>query len=82
LRQGTTVFKHKRLSPAEVSAGLAEFGLTIRDYARLTGVGFNTVQKWLDGVDEPPHQVALNFALWRLPGALEKAWQESESRLL
>lgn len=80
MRQGITKFNHRRLSPAEVSAGLDEFGLSARDYAWLTGVGFNTVQKWLDGVDEPPHQVAANFAMWREPGALDAARAEAEKR--
>ena len=85
--QNTQQGRHKpysfeRLSPDEVQAGLDEFGLSVLDYCRLTGTGPKTVKKWIDGEDEPPHQVAHNFAVWRVPGALAAAWKEAESRLL
>lgn len=80
MRQGHKPYRFTRLSPAEVSAGLDEFQMSVGDYCRVTGTGPKTVQKWLDGEEEPPHQVAANFATWRVPGALKAAIDEAEKR--
>lgn len=73
-------YSFERLSPEQVQAGLDEFGLSILDYCRITGTGPKTVRKWLDGEDDAPHQVAANFAMWRVPGALDAARAEAEQR--
>jgi hypothetical protein len=73
-------YSFSRLSAGEVQAGLDEFGLSVLEYCWITGTGPKTVKKWLDGEDEPPHQVAANFAMWRVPGALDAARAEADKK--
>ena len=75
-------YKFKRMTSAEFSAALDEFEIGVGKFCRLTGAGPQTVQKWLDGVEEPPHWVAMAFACWRVPQALPAARDEAEARLI
>lgn len=71
-------YHYRRMSPAEISAELNRLGLTIGQLSRLWGFRYNgpddsTVQKWLDGRQDPPAYLPALFALLSMPGAIETA---------
>lgn len=67
-------YDHVRLTPAELSAGLDQAGLSIADFERLTGANRKTVMCWLRPASDPKHidppfWVSSWLALYLLPGA-------------
>lgn len=80
-------YKHRRMTPAELSAAVNELGLTAGNIMRLTGASRLTVENWLSpptmekGTDIP-HWLAVLLALLRLPGAMDEARRVTDERII
>jgi uncharacterized protein (DUF488 family) len=61
------------MTPAMLSAGLDETGLSMRQFARLTGAREDRVQKWLEGKEDIPPFVYCVLTMATIPAALAKA---------
>lgn len=62
-----------RWTAARFSSALAQLGITMREFGKLTGTKPERVKAWLDGDDNIPQSAALAAVLLTLPGALDLA---------
>ena len=74
--------KTKRLTGGEFAAALDTHDLSQREFCRITGASGKKVMQWADGSEDIPPWVAVFFAMAAVPGALDAARREAESRLL
>lgn len=74
--------KFKRMTCQEFNVALARHQLSQGSFCRLSGVSRKKVMQWVEGSEDIPPWVPVFFAAAEVPGALDAALQESESRLL
>lgn len=75
-------YKFRRMTGAEFSAALNTLGLSAGQFRRLTGASPKKVEQWLAGSEDIPPWVPPALASWAVPGGLQAARDEAESRLL
>lgn len=74
--------KHRRMTSDEFNAALETHHLTQGQFVRLTGASRKKVMEWADGVEDIPAWVPMFLAACAVPGGLDAARREAESRLL
>lgn len=72
-------YEYERMTGEQLSAALAQLGISMREFGKLTGTKPERVQSWLDGTDNIPQSAALAAVLLTLPGALELARTYTDS---
>lgn len=72
-------YEYERMTGEQLSAALAQLGITMREFGKLTGTKPERVQAWLTGNDNIPQSAALAAVLLTLPGALELARTYTDS---
>jgi hypothetical protein len=72
-------YEYDRMTGEQLSAALAQLGISMREFGKLVGAKPERVQAWLDGSDNIPQSAALAAVLLTLPGALELARTYTES---
>jgi hypothetical protein len=66
-------YVYERMTGREFSAALDRIGLTMRQFARLSGAREDRVQAWLEDCEDIPHHVGVLCAALALPAAMELA---------
>lgn len=74
--------KHRRMTSDEFNAALATHQLTQGQFVRLTGASRKKVMEWAEGIEDIPAWVPMFLSACAVPGGLDAARRESESRLL
>lgn len=74
--------KHRRMTSDEFNAALETHHLSQGQFVRLTGASRKKVMEWSDGTEDIPAWVPMFIAACAVPGGLEAARREAESRLL
>lgn len=72
-------YEYDRMTGEQLSAALAQLGISMREFAKLVGAKPERVQAWLDGADNIPQSAALAAVLLTLPGAIELARSYTDS---
>lgn len=72
-------YEYDRMTGEQLSAALAQLGITMREFAKLLGAKPERVQAWLLGTDNIPQSAALAAVLLTLPGALDLARTYTDS---
>lgn len=74
--------KHRRMTSDEFNAARDDLNITQGQFARLTGANRKKVMEWSEGVEDIPAWVPMFLAACAVPGGMDAALKESESRLL
>lgn len=66
-------YSYDRMDKRALRAALEQLDLGDRQFAKIYGVPWERVDRWLKGQDDIPHAVAVMLALLTLPGAIDLA---------
>jgi|tagenome__1003787_1003787.scaffolds.fasta_scaffold17923435_1 hypothetical protein len=72
-------YVYERMTGQEFSAALDRIGLSMRQFARLSGAREDRVQAWLENREDIPHHVGVLCAALALPAAMELARAYTDS---
>jgi hypothetical protein len=71
MRSGEDRRLYDRMTGKQLSQALNSLGLTMRQFARLSGAAERRVDYWLRGKEDIPHHVPVLCSLLTLPGAMD-----------